>query len=132
VWVNAGATQFHLPIGAAQRLRGTVDLVMPDRQALLGRLHAAAAALAGTAFAFDERADHIALSCPWGNRLRVFEPVGAVRLSIVNIDIDVSIGSAAGIARFYREVLAAGAGFSTSATRRLVPRVFSLSTRCAA
>jgi predicted enzyme related to lactoylglutathione lyase len=107
MWVNAGATQFHLPIGAAQRLRGTVDLVMPDRQALLGRLRAATAGLAGTQFAFEEHTDHIALRCPWGNRLRCFEPNGATRLGIVNIEFEVPTSSATGIARFYREALAA-------------------------
>ena len=119
MWVNAGATQFHLPQGAAQRLRGTVDLVMPDRQALLGRLRAGAAGMAGTEFAFGEQADHVALRCPWGNRLRCFEPhsarFGATRLGIVNITFEVPTGSAAGIARFYREVMGTRADTSNDA-----------------
>jgi len=117
MWVNAGATQFHLPRGAAQRLRGTVDLVMPDRPALLERLRAGTAGMAGTEFAFEEHADHVAVRCPWGNRLRCFEPdgarFGATRLGIVNIAFEVPVGSAAGIARFYREVM--GTRASTSA-----------------
>ena len=44
MWVNAGATQFHLPHGPAQRLRGTLDLIILDHQALLGRLRNARAA----------------------------------------------------------------------------------------
>jgi catechol 2,3-dioxygenase-like lactoylglutathione lyase family enzyme len=119
MWVNAGATQFHLPRGEAQQLRGTVDLVMPGRPALLERLQAQAAGLAGTAFEFEARADHIALRCPWGNRLRVFEPdstrFGATRLGIVQVEFEVARGTVDGIARFYREVLAAHATVATNA-----------------
>jgi predicted enzyme related to lactoylglutathione lyase len=110
MWVNAGATQFHLPHGAAQRLRGTIDLVMPDRAALLGRLRTAEAGLAATAFAFEAHTDHVAVRCPWGNRLRCFEPdaarFGATRLGIVQLEFPVPPGTAAGIAAFYREVFA--------------------------
>ena len=39
MWVNVGGSQFHLPTMArAQRLRGRVGLVIPDREALLQRL----------------------------------------------------------------------------------------------
>jgi hypothetical protein len=74
MWVNAGATQFHLPHGAAQHFRGTVKLVIPDREALLARLQHGAAALRGTAFSFEAQPDHVAVRCPWGNALRIFEP----------------------------------------------------------
>lgn len=119
MWVNAGATQFHLPQGAAQRLRGTVDLVMPGRPALLARLRASAQGMAGTEFAFEEHADHLAVRCPWGNRVRCFEPdsarFGATRLGIVGICFEVPMGSAAGIARFYRELMGAHADTSIDA-----------------
>jgi hypothetical protein len=127
MWVNAGATQFHLPDGKAQRLRGTVDLVMPGRQALLDRLRAQADGLAGTAFGFEAQADHIALCCPWGNRLRVFEPdntrFGATRLGIVQVEFEVPRGTADGIARFYRELLAAHATVSPDAAGAVCARV---------
>jgi hypothetical protein len=117
--INAGATQFHLPRGEAQRLRGTVDLVMPGRQAMLDRLQAQAEGLAGTAFAFEAQADHIALRCPWGNRLRVFEPdtarFGATRLGIVQVEFEVPRGTADGITRFYREVFSAHAATTIDA-----------------
>jgi predicted enzyme related to lactoylglutathione lyase len=119
MWVNAGATQFHLPQGPAQRLRGTVALVMPDRQALLGRLRAAVPGMAGTEFAFEAQADHVALRCPWGNRLRCYEPdaarFGATRLGIVNLTFEVPMGNATGIARFYRELMGARAHTSVDA-----------------
>lgn len=113
MWVNAGATQFHLPQGAAQRLRGTLDLVIPDLQALLGRLRSAVSPLQHTAFAFEPHADRIDVSCPWGNRLRCFEPdasrFGPVRLGIARIGFNVRAQRAPGIARFYRNVFGAPA-----------------------
>lgn len=110
MWVNAGRTQFHLPTGGAQHLRGTVSVVIPDRQALLQRLQRAGAALGGTRFAFEESADFISVCCPWGNRIRCYEP-GAQRfagtqLGIVELEFGVPTGTAKGIARFYREVFA--------------------------
>jgi catechol 2,3-dioxygenase-like lactoylglutathione lyase family enzyme len=113
MWVNAGATQFHLPHGPAQRLRGTLDLVIPDHQALLGRLRNALLPLKHTAFAFEEHADRIEVSCPWGNRLRCFEPdvtrFGNIRLGIARIGCDVPTHCAPGIARFYQDVFGAPA-----------------------
>lgn len=113
MWVNAGRTQFHLPHGGAQVLRGTIVVVVPDREALLRRLQRAAAALQHTAYAFEPTADGIDVRCPWGNRLRCIEPAspqhGATPLGIVRLEFDVPAGCAEGIARFYREVLAAPA-----------------------
>ncbi len=111
MWVNVGATQFHLPQGAAQRLRGTLDLVIPDLQALLGRLRGAVPPLQHTAFAFEEHADRIDVSSPWGNRLRCFEPgaarFGPVRLGIARIGLDVPPHCAPAIARFYQDIFGA-------------------------
>lgn len=111
MWVNAGSTQFHLPVGPAQRLRGTVVLAMPHRQALLARLANAAAALAGTEFAYEAGAAAVEVRCPWGNRIRVVEPDpalhGSVELGIVAIEVDVAPKAAAGIGRFYAQMLGA-------------------------
>src|SRR6266852_5295148 len=38
MWVNAGRSQFHLPDGAAQVVRGHTGLVISGRAALLDRL----------------------------------------------------------------------------------------------
>ena len=38
MWVNVGKSQFHLPGGQAQVLRGHTALVIPGRDALLDRL----------------------------------------------------------------------------------------------
>ena len=32
MWVNVGRSQFHLPTGKPQRLRGKIGLVIPDRE----------------------------------------------------------------------------------------------------
>jgi hypothetical protein len=38
MWVNVGKSQFHLPAGPAQVLRGATALIIPGRKALLERL----------------------------------------------------------------------------------------------
>src|SRR5260370_511026 len=37
MWINVGRSQFHLPTGKAQVLRGRTGIVLPDREALLRR-----------------------------------------------------------------------------------------------
>lgn len=112
-WINVGTCQFHLPLGRAQVLRGTTGLVMPDLDALARRLAAAEPLLRGTRFAHQRHGAQIDLSCPWGNRLRVHAPdparFGRMALGMPYVEVDCAPGAAAGIARFYREVLAAPA-----------------------
>ena len=110
MWINCGRTQFHLPTGDPQRLRGRVELVMPDRDGLLRRLEGVREPLAATAFAFEAADGHVDATCPWGNRLRCHEPAerfGRTALGIARVVLDVPPGAAGGIARFYREVLGA-------------------------
>jgi catechol 2,3-dioxygenase-like lactoylglutathione lyase family enzyme len=118
MWINAGRTQFHLPTGDAQRLRATIGLVVPDRRALMDRLHTAGAALKHTEFAFEQRQDFVAVRCPWGNRLQCYEPepgrFSGASLGVMQLEFDVPPGSAEGIARFYREMLGARTALSTS------------------
>lgn len=109
MWVNAGRTQFHLPIGVAQRVRGLIGLVLPDLPAVLMRLAKIAPMLSGTAFECREYPDHLDLVCPWGNRIRCHRPdpqrFGRTALGIVYLETAVPIGAGEGVARFYREVL---------------------------
>jgi hypothetical protein len=108
MWINVGRSQFHLPTGKAQVLRGHVGIVMPDRAALLRRLVLIQPRLTETQFAFHEQADHVAIVSPWGNRLRCFEPgprFGRQQLGIAYVEFEVPVGAAAGIARFYREII---------------------------
>lgn len=127
MWINVGRSQFHLPTGRAQVLRGHTGLVLPSREALLARLAAVRKPLQGTRFAFAEREDCVEATCPWGNRIRCFEPgerFGAMRLGMPYVELEVPRGTAEAIARFYREVLAtrADAG-EDGAGRRAVASV---------
>src|SRR6202162_2110702 len=51
MWVNVGRSQFHLPDGKPQVLRGHTGLVISGREALLDRLAAVANQLDGTGVA---------------------------------------------------------------------------------
>ena len=119
MWVNVGRSQFHLPTMArAQRLRGWVGLVIPDREALLQRLDRVEGMLGDTRFAFAERDDHVAVSCPWGNRILCHEPSArfdGMGLGMAYVEFDVPRGAAGGIAGFYRDVFATGARVEGSA-----------------
>ncbi|KAF0105105.1 MAG: hypothetical protein FD144_743 [Rhodospirillaceae bacterium] len=113
MWINVGRSQFHLPTMArAQRLRGRIGLVIPDREALLQRLHRVKGLLGDTRFAFVEHDDHVETTCPWGNHILCHDPsprfVG-MTLGMAYVEFDVPRGTAGGIAGFYHDVFATGA-----------------------
>jgi catechol-2,3-dioxygenase len=109
MWVNAGRSQFHLPTGEAQVLRGHTGIVIAGREALLGRLASVAGKLNGTAFAFKENNDYVEATCPWGNRVRCYEPdatrFGRITLGIPYVEFEVPAGSAPGIRAFYPQIM---------------------------
>jgi hypothetical protein len=109
MWVNVGRSQFHLPSGQPQVLRGHTGIVMRDREALLARLAGVRKKLDGTRFDFEEHNDCVEATCPWGNRVRLYEPdaqrFGRIDLGIPYVEFDVPTGSARGIAAFYRTVM---------------------------
>jgi hypothetical protein len=111
MWVNVGMSQFHLPTGDPDILRGITGLAVPDRAALLDRLSQVRKPLEGTKFAFRESNDCIETVCPWGNRINVHVPdesrFGRIVLGMPYIAFDVRPGTAERIARFYREVMGA-------------------------
>jgi len=110
MWVNVGCNQFHLPTGAPQQLRGRVGLVVPDLDALAGRLEAVHGELADTAFEFAAEGDRVEARCPWGNHIVCHAPdprFGPVALGMAYVELDVAPGTAPGIARFYAEALKA-------------------------
>jgi len=113
MWINVGGrSQFHLPTGPAQVLRGHVGLVLPDRAALLRRLERVREPLAGTAFAFRECEGWVEVTSPWGNRHRCFAPeprFGPVTLAMPYVELEVPVASAEGISRFYRDIVGAPA-----------------------
>ena len=107
MWVNVGRSQFHLPTGKPQNLRGRIGLVLPDREALLARLGRVAKMLEGTKFAFTEHEDHVEAICPWGNRFLCHDPAprfGQIALGMAYVEFDVPAGAASGVADFYRRV----------------------------
>ena len=65
MWINVGKSQFHLPTGAPNRSRGRVGCVVPDFDALEGRLRDAERWLAGTQFSYRVEGTHADVpGCP--------------------------------------------------------------------
>ncbi len=109
MWINVGRSQFHLPSGKPQVLRGHTGLVISGRNALLDRLARVTKKLDGTKFAFREHNDYVEATCPWGNRVRCHEPdaarFGRITLGIPYVEFEVPAGSAKGICDFYPQVM---------------------------
>ena len=112
MWINIGRSQIHTPNGNAQRINGTIGIVLPDLKALCARLQAVAPRLDGTEFRFTDRSDFVEVTCPWGNRLRVHAPspeLGGSEIGMPYIEFLVPPQTADGIARFYSRVIGAKA-----------------------
>src|SRR3954447_14706452 len=109
MWINVGRSQFHLPTGAPQVLRGHTGLVIEGREELLSRLTMVRKKLDGTKFSFSEHNDYVEATCPWGNRIRIHEPdaarFGRITLGIPYVEFEVPAGSAQAICAFYPEVM---------------------------
>ncbi|MFP6817413.1 MAG: hypothetical protein VB949_17360 [Pseudomonadales bacterium] len=107
MWVNLGEQQFHLPKSKAQVLRGEIGVVVPDLEDLKKRLGFIAKPMADSQFAWEEKDDHIALTCPWGNQIRAYAPESFpnMGLGMPYIEMNVPPDTSAGIARFYDTVL---------------------------
>jgi catechol 2,3-dioxygenase-like lactoylglutathione lyase family enzyme len=116
MWINVGRSQFHLPTGKPQLLRGLAGIVVPDRTALLRRLAAVKKQLAGTAFDFHEHDRYVEAISPWGNRIRCHAPeprFGRITLGMPYVQLDVPPGTIEGIVKFYRRMLDAPAHIAT-------------------
>jgi len=123
MWINVGHSQFHLPTGKAQTLRGRTALVIPDRELLVKRLENVTKALDGTKFAFSEHADRVEASCPWGNQFVIYEPsegFAGMKLGMPYVEFGVPTGTAKGIADFYSEVLGTTTSVKDDAAHVLV------------
>lgn len=122
MWINLGEQQFHLPtriVGyldpnglrvaqGAQVLPGHIGLVVPSLDALEERLRGVERQLEGSRFAWSRAADHVAVTCPWGNQFRCYGAGPAyegMRIGMPYVDVAVRRGAAAGIARFYEKVM---------------------------
>ena len=108
MWINAGQTQFHLPTGGPQVVRGAVEIVIQDFDAVPARLEAVRAKLAGTAFSYQVGDKRVMTTCPWGNPVHLIPPGPAfpdIAIGIVRVEVPVRAGDADGVARFYRAAL---------------------------
>jgi hypothetical protein len=100
-------SQFHLPTGKAQVLRGRTAMVIPGRDLLVKRLENMKKPLEGTKFSFKEHDDHVTAICPWGNEYVLYEPskrFAGMVLGMPYVEFDVPQKTAKGIAAFYSEV----------------------------
>lgn len=116
MWINVGKSQFHLPTGQPQVVNGVTGLVIPGKAALIERLKAVREPLADTKFSCADMGDHVAVTCPWGNRMRIHEPgphFGRMQLGMPYVELEVPRGTAEGICRFYREIVGANAAIET-------------------
>ena len=112
MWANVGEQQFHLPTRPVQVLHGHIGVVVPDFDALKESLASVEEGLAGTKFSWSVEADHIAVTCPWGNRFQCYAAgptLGDMALGIPYVEFLIAPGRAAGIARFYDQALGAPA-----------------------
>lgn len=108
MWVNIGQSQFHLPVGKPQVIRGRTGLVVPDLTALAASLKSVRPHLKGTKFGFKAGPGYIDVTCPWGNRFRCHKPgakFGSIVLGMPYVMLDVPGGTAKGIAAFYRDIM---------------------------
>ena len=110
MWINVGEQQFHLPTRSAQVISGHIGVVVSDLNLLQNRLKVVEERLKGTKFSWFREADFVAVTCPWGNHFRCYNPgprFGDMLLGIPYIEFQVRPGTAGGIARFYQEVMRA-------------------------
>src|SRR5215813_8774422 len=118
MWINMGQTQFHLPTGEPNVMRGHVEIVVPDLEAMPARLDAVRDYLKDTKFGYSVEDKYVAVTTPWGNRLRLVAAgptYGDMTLGISSVEIPVETGHAKGIAHFYEKVLGTSAAVTPDA-----------------
>ncbi|MPZ75728.1 MAG: hypothetical protein GEU77_04330 [Deltaproteobacteria bacterium] len=112
MWANIGEQQFHLPTRGPQRIAGHIGVVLPELDTLRERLSAVELSLKETQFSWSTSADHVTITCPWGNEFRCYAGApnfGDMAQGIAYVEFTVPEGAAAAIARFYQNVLEASA-----------------------
>lgn len=107
MWLNNGYQQLHFQKGEAQHFRGEVVLVIPDLQHVADNLKKVEPYLSASRFSRAEESHCIVVSCPWGNRYRIYDHwEGFDKLrGIPHLQADVPCNTGPSIARFYRSVL---------------------------
>jgi len=112
LWINVGEQQFHMPTRPAQRFSGHTGLVVPDLGCVEASLASVKDALKDTLFSYTVKEDHISAISPWGNELRLYAPnprFGDIFIGMPYVEILTGRGTAAGIVKFYQQVMRAPA-----------------------
>ena len=119
MWINLGEQQFHLPAGEPQVLRGAIEIVVPSLAAMQARLEAIAPRLVDTKFEIRSAGSSLEVVGPWGNRFRCngATAIQRMQLGMCGIEFSVPRGSAAGIARFYDQVMGAHVSMAEDASK---------------
>jgi hypothetical protein len=110
MWINFGEQQFHLPTRPPQVIDGYIGIVTPDLDVLEKRLQLVADGLKGSKFSCTRKADHLLVTCPWGNRYRCHagQPeFGDMTVGMPYVEFLVPPGAMEGILRFYQTAFAA-------------------------
>ena len=109
MWINLGRSQFHLPTGKPQVLRGRTGLVVSSHKSLIDRLKFVRKQLSGTKFRYSANSEKkfVDVWCPYGNRFRCHEAgsFGNMRVGMPYIQFDVQTGSVKSILNFYRKTM---------------------------
>ena len=109
MWINVGKSQFHLPTGKAQRLRGRTALVIPDRELLLKRLReheeAARAARSSPSRSTTTTSRRSARGATSSSSTSRRTTSRGMVLGMPYVEFDVPKKAAKGIADFYSKVL---------------------------
>lgn len=120
MWVNAGRQQFHLPRGEAVPFPGTVGVSVPDLAETKRSLERIAPMLKGSQFSAKPNGKSIAVTSPWGHKLRVHqagELSGRLPQAISYVEFEVPVGATKSIAAFYEKFLFAPAWTSKRGKR---------------
>ncbi len=117
MWINIGRQQVHSPTRPPQVLRGVAGFVMPDLAVARSGLASIDKKLDGTRFTWTDHGGVIEATCPWGNQVRAHAPqarFGPMRLGMPYVELPVPRGTAAGIVKFYEQIIHAPARLETA------------------
>ncbi len=110
-WVNLGSQQMHLMhTDRAQRFRGRIGLVVPDPDAVIGRLDRLVnrvPTVAETQVAHTTVDGHLMVTGPWGNQFRIHGPdeIPGFTIGMPYLEIDIEGGRAPSVAAFYQTIM---------------------------
>ena len=122
--VNVGMQQFHFPRQQTGILpmHGVIGLITPELDAVKARCDALAreGAFEGTSYHYTAGSDFHEIVSPFGVRLRL-HPTGSLPfprvLGLPYVELPVPAGCAAGIGRFYQQIMQAPVTFEGSAVQ---------------